>query len=107
MRISWKIKGTKAQHTIEYAVLLTLIMAGIIIAGPYVTRSWNANLKGWDDSVQDSLQDQLLEVPAASVPITGCDPQAWADEGCGLGSFDPCTGAVFSCGPPEKLMSQA
>ena len=64
MDIFRKIKGINAQHTIEYVILLTLIMAGIIIAGPYVIRSWNANLKGWDDSVRDSLQDQLLEAPA-------------------------------------------
>lgn len=101
MRIFWKIKGTKAQHTIEYAILMTLIMAGIIITGPYVIRSWNANLKGWEDSAQVSLQDPLLEVPAA--PITGCTELSWVDEGCNLGTFDPCTGEVFSCGMQQML----
>lgn len=49
----------KAQHTLEYMVLLTLIMAGIIIGGPYVIRSWNAQMKGWEDSVVDSMTDPL------------------------------------------------
>ena len=104
MDIFRKIKGTNAQHTIEYAILLTLIMAGIIIAGPYVIRSWNANLKGWEDSVQDSLQDQHLEVPAGSIPITGCDPDpAWVDQGCNLGINDYCTATMVNCGEQEML----
>lgn len=106
MGIFRKIRGVEAQHTIEYAVLLTLIMAGIIIAGPYVVRSWNANLKGWDDSVQDSLQDQLLEVSPAATPIQGCNPQSWNDQGCGSGTLDPCTGTTFSCSPQEMLRTR-
>jgi len=101
MRIFKKIKGTDSQHTIEYAILLTLIMAGIIISGPYVIRSWNANLKGWEDSVQDSLQDPL--VGTTPPPISGCDPQSWVDQGCNIGIFDPCTGLTFSCEPLEML----
>jgi hypothetical protein len=41
-------------------VLSILIMAGIIIGGPYVIRSWNAQVKGWEDSVVDSMNDPLL-----------------------------------------------
>ena len=61
MHILKKIKKIDAQHTIEYTILLTLIMVGIMITGIYVIRSWNANLKGWDDSIQVSLQDPLLK----------------------------------------------
>lgn len=49
----------RGQHTLEYMILLTLIMAGIIIGGPYVIRSWNAQIKGWEDSVVDSMTDPL------------------------------------------------
>ncbi len=52
----------KAQHTIEYAVVLVLVMVGIIIMGPYVIRSWNAQMKGWEDSVTDSLNDPALKI---------------------------------------------
>lgn len=104
MHIFKKIKGSNAQHTTEYIVLLTLIMAGIIITGPYVIRSWNANLKGWDDSIQDSLQEEYLQIPAADIPMTGCDPDpAWVDQGCFLGITDSCTGDIISCAQQEML----
>lgn len=106
MNIFKKIRETQAQHAIEYTILMTLIMAGIIIVGPYVVRSWNANLKGWDDSVTDSIQDPLLEVPAADAPIEGCNPDPETNEGCGLGMYDVCTGSTISCGPLEMLVSQ-
>ena len=50
----------RGQHLLEYMVLSILIMAGIIIGGPYVIRSWNAQVKGWEDSVVDSMNDPLL-----------------------------------------------
>ncbi len=56
-----KFADKNAQHTLEYMVLLILIMAGIIIGGPYVIRSWNAQMKGWEDSVRDSMTDPLRE----------------------------------------------
>ncbi|MDP8211754.1 MAG: hypothetical protein P9X22_00500 [Candidatus Zapsychrus exili] len=40
--------------------------------GPYVIRSWNANMKGWEDSVKDSFNDPLME--SETIPdIPGCD----------------------------------
>jgi len=100
-----RIKNSQAQHAIEYTILMILIMAGIIIAGPYVVRSWNANLKGWEDSASDSLQDPFLNASSGGIPPYGtCDhPGTWTDVGCGLGTFDPCTGLTFSCGPQELL----
>ena len=51
MRFSTKKSG---QHAIEYMVIITLVMAGIIIGGPYVIRSWNAQMKGWEASAINS-----------------------------------------------------
>ena len=53
-----------AQHTLEYMILLILIMAGIIIGGPYAIRSCNAQVKGWEDSVKDSMTDPMIEAPS-------------------------------------------
>ncbi len=61
-----KLTQTNAQHTLEYMILLILIMAGIIIGGPYVIRSWNAQMKGWEDSVSDSMTDPLQESNAVT-----------------------------------------
>ncbi len=49
----------KAQHTLEYGIVLILIMTGIIIMGPYIIRGWNAQMKGWEDSVEDSLNEPM------------------------------------------------
>ncbi|MCK5013317.1 MAG: hypothetical protein KAS66_05830 [Candidatus Omnitrophica bacterium] len=106
MRIFSKFKKTEAQHTVEYAVLMALIMAGIIIAGPYVIRSWNANLQGWDDSVVDSHQEPLLPNPEDIVIFPGCTAEIWNDLGCGFDIYDVCTGLNFSCGPQEMLRRQ-
>lgn len=61
VKMSAKLNRKNAQNSLEYLILLTLIMAGIIIGGPYVIRSWNAQMKGWEDSVVDSMTDPLLE----------------------------------------------
>ncbi|MCA9401689.1 MAG: hypothetical protein KC713_08680 [Candidatus Omnitrophica bacterium] len=66
-----RITNHHGQNFMEYAVLLMTVMAGIIIMGPYVTRSWNAQLKGWEDSVVDSMTDPLLE--GNRVSISGCN----------------------------------
>ena len=57
--VAFWVQGKNGQHALEYIILVTLIMAGIIIGGPYVIRSWNAQMKGWEDSVRDSMTDPL------------------------------------------------
>ncbi len=60
------LRGTnkRGQHAIEYAIMMILVMVGIIIMGRYVIRSWNANLKGWEDSAIDSMQEPITQVPS-------------------------------------------
>jgi len=81
MRFLHKLRTNSAQHTLEYTVVLVLVMGAIIIMGPYVIRSWNANLKGWDDSVEDSFQDILITSPNP-VDVPGCSC-LFEDAGCG------------------------
>ena len=101
MSLSRHKKKLAGQHTIEYIILLTLIMAGIIVMSPYVIRSWNANLKGWEDSVVDSQEDPFLE--AGPITIQGCDPSGWEDQGCNFGIAQNCTGSSLSCSKVESL----
>src|SRR3989338_8384688 len=91
----------RGQHSIEYIILLTLIMAGIIIMGRYVVRSWNANLEGWQDSAEDSLTDTFPESPPVTFP--GCDANDWQDAGCGGSTANICTGTDFDCDSTERL----
>lgn len=96
----------QAQHLIEYSVIIILVLAGIIISGPYVIRSWNARVKSWEDGVTESLQDPLLEAPADTVTIPGCDIVLdWGcyDIGgcCGLGKHTMCMD--LDCAATERL----
>jgi len=99
-----KLRSNSGQHSLEYTMILLLVMAGIILGGPYVVRSWNANLKGWEDSVIDSFDDPLLQAPDV-VSIPGCTctltPGDPFGGGCGFGS---CTATQlcdqWQCFPP-------
>ena len=84
-------------------VILALVMAGILTMSPYVIRSWNANLKSFEDSAIDSLQDPLMEV---DFEMLGCAPSPWEEEGCELGLVNPCSGNTISCSPVEMLSSR-
>ncbi len=99
-----KLRRNTAQHSVEYMTVIILIMAGIIIGGPYVIRSWNAQMKGWDDSVTDSLQDTIEEAP--SFPVQGCDSEPWKNTACKGIWTNQCSGAVISCGELEMLSYQ-
>jgi len=98
-----KRHGKEGQHTIEYAVLMILIMAGIITMGRYVIRSWNANLKGWEDSAIDSMEDPLIEV--SPPPLPACTSGDWIELGCGIGFVNVCTGNLTSC-PQTSITSR-
>lgn len=75
-----KMRSKLGQHTIEYVTILTLVMVGVLIMEKYVVRSWNANLKGWEDSVHGSLEDTL---PSGSIAFAGCDLDPWVNDTCG------------------------
>lgn len=73
----------KAQQTIEFATLIALIAAGIMLGGPYVIRSWNAHVKSIEQGVADSFHDPLLEAPPGT-PLPDCNCGAWVlDDFCG------------------------
>lgn len=75
------------QTAIQYILIAALVSAGIIIGGPYVIRSWNANIKTLEDSVTDSYQDPLDEADPFDYD-QDCECQDWSGEApnqCGVG----------------------
>ena len=89
-----KLLNNIGQNVIEYTVVLVLVMLSIIIMGPYVIRSWNANMKGWEDSITDSFNDPLVD-PGNVIKLPGCDC-AW--EPCDEDSPQQCCGlAATGC----------
>jgi len=98
-----KFKNNSGQHILEYALLTILVMVGIIVMGPYVIRSWNANVKGIEDSVQDSFQDPIApSPPGIPGPDCVCAYKPPCEQGpcCGMGGCaDTQLSEVWNCSP--------
>lgn len=81
-KILRRISNQKAQHIAEYSLLIVSVMAGILIAGPYVIRSWNALLKSYDTDMRDSFSDPLKQAPSEGGSECDCDEE-WRSGDCG------------------------
>jgi len=106
-KILQKLSGKKGQHSIEFAVVMIVVMAGIIIMGRYVIRSWNANMQSWEDTAIDSLMDPMLPAPTIDLGPCRCTMQP---VGCGpLGGcpsdqfFHRCECSPLGCGLGNPL----
>ena len=73
------------QSIIEYVLIAVLVILGVVLMGGYVLRSTNAHFKFWDDGVQDSFQEKLIQANQNTVPFipTNCTCTDSA-LGCGL-----------------------
>jgi len=78
------------QNMIEHTVVLTLVMAAIITVGSYVVRGWNAQVKGWEDSVVESFEDPQVKGNEDDITIPICDCGPWIGAPPGDCGFD-CT----------------
>lgn len=74
----------QGQHVSEYTLLVVCVMMGVLIAGPYVIRSWNALLKAYESDVIESFTDPLRQAPPEGGQCT-CDDFAPGE--CGV-TFD-------------------
>jgi hypothetical protein len=73
----------KAQASIEYMTIVVLVVAGIVIMGPYVIRSINAHFHSLDDQIQDSYQEEIRQSPNSDFNLPDCDCGGWEPQGCG------------------------
>src|SRR3989338_9151803 len=89
-------KKNAGQNVVEYSLLITLVIGGIIIMRPYVIGSWNANLKGWEDSVEDSFND-----PLQWTNETGLRPDECTCAYISVCPHPPCCG-MGGCGPQQS-----
>lgn len=82
-------KNIQGQHSIETIILLTLVVATLIIIGPYVIRSINAFFAKQEQDVHDSFTEPLSpsSVGGAVVPDCQCKWHAPCDN-------QPCCGMV-------------
>ena len=59
------------QSLIEYSLIVLLVILGIVVMGPYVLRSINAHFKIWDEEIQDSHNERIVDPGALSFPGPG------------------------------------
>jgi hypothetical protein len=97
-----QMNNKRAQTFIEYATLLMIIMAGVIIMGPYVMRSWNAHVKGWEDSVKDSVEDPLEQTNDKPDYLPACVCEWKVPDIC-TDPTKPCCGK-YGCGVFEETL---
>ena len=72
------------QSMIEYSLIAFLVVVGVVVMGPYALRSVGAHFKLWDESVQDSISENITQAPVGDAHITSNCP--------------PCTNTKTSCG---------
>ena len=88
--------SSKGQSTIEYVVVIALVISGIMIIGPYVIRSINAQFETIEDDTRQSFQEVPRQGPVISRSFPGCDCGTPVDSGgCGNGLNCPFTQRVF------------
>lgn len=103
-------KFFSAQSTLEFIMLLILVLAGIFVMGPYVIRSVNAYMRSWEIAASDA-QHKLVSASQFSVCGNGvCEPgennfNCPADCYCGNGTCDPGESypSCADCPPPPSF----
>ena len=101
--MSW-FTSRKGQNIAEYSLLIILVLAGVLVMGPYVTRSWNGIMKGHTDAVKDSYRDPLDPAPPGAI-IVDCECTPAADQ-LPRGCFQaPCCGQA-GCQENEAALVQ-
>ena len=79
----------QGQSIVEYALIATLVLLGVIFMGPYVLRSINAHFQLWDEGSQDSFHENLRQASLNSIPYLNSDCE--------------CTQTTGQCGGPNMF----
>lgn len=70
-------KFLNAQSTLEFIMILILVLAGIVVMGPYVIRSVNAYMRSWEISADQARHSPLVQLNPATSSSCGngiCEP---------------------------------
>lgn len=67
-----------AQSTLEFMMITLLVLAGIMVMGPYVLRGVNAYMRSWELSADQARNNptviiQPWEVPGGGTPPATCE----------------------------------
>lgn len=61
-------KFPRAQSTLELIMVIILVLAGIIVMGPYVIRGVNAYMRSWEIAVDQANSNPNVEINPWEVP---------------------------------------
>jgi hypothetical protein len=76
------IRKAKGQSIIEYTFLAMIVLATVMVMGPYFIRSINAHFKLWQESIDDSINDRMQKVPSNITPPK-CTCSGYVNGECG------------------------
>lgn len=80
----------RGQSTLEYVTLAMLVMAGILVMGPYTVRAINSYFKSSSDAVKDSFSEQYNQTAPVNVNLPNCGCIPWVGAAtCGTNSCQP------------------
>jgi len=71
LSFAYRIKGKAGQNTLEYAILISLVVAGIVAMQTYAQRALQARVR--DASVY--MSDTIAAAPTGSAIVMGGTPQ--------------------------------
>jgi hypothetical protein len=82
-------RSDKGQTVLEYLIVATLILAGIVIGGPFLVRSVSGHFRLLEDSTSDSVGEDIRQASAPAPPAGSCVCNNWFKGACG--NNDPCS----------------
>jgi len=91
----------RGQSLVEYVLIIVLVITGVVVMGPYVLRSVGAHFKLWDEGVQDSFQENIVQANINTVPAitSNCSCSYVSSGQCGAGTLGS------SCGKTDMILN--
>ena len=91
-------KFFRAQSTLEFIMILILVLAGILVMGPYVIRSVNAYMRSWEISAEQTKHNPNVALLPQDLDPNISPPETCEDVVCSDYSYDSCpTGGLQCC----------
>jgi hypothetical protein len=103
------LRSYKGQTVLEYLIIATIIMAGIVFGGPFLAHSVSGHFRLLDDSAVDAVSEDIRQVPVPDLPAPSCNCTDWTKP-LDCGNNDPCTPSqrlyMRSCTPANCKVQQ-
>lgn len=114
----------KGQSVLEYVLLATIVIIGIIIGGPLLLKSVQGYFKLTDETVQDATSENITSAPVTGIAAPNCkcstttnavpspltldalDAAGWSKGVCGVGLHDATQRYYYRTCSPMKCAQE-